>query len=191
MMPRGVSEFLLTTPPAGVWRAVRFTTSDSGLSRPVAAPAPAPATITLPRMRTNARETVSFCKKSLKSIVTWPWALTDCAPALGHGFEASFLKPHRFGFATLILPGQTGCEKVLLLFVKQTRQKSFGLCGEHPDELLNGHGHSCALDDHESDDGNRQHSQVLFVEIHLEKTSEREARAGLESVEHAGRINPT
>src|SRR5690349_1117510 len=99
-MPRGVREFLLTTPRAGVCRAVRFTTRDSGLSRPVATPAPAPAMITFPRTRANSREIVSVCKKSFRSKTTCPCGLETAAPADGHGLDDNFFKPHRLGFAT-------------------------------------------------------------------------------------------
>src|SRR5260370_12442493 len=137
MTPGGVVASLLTRGRAGGWGAVRLTTRDSGLSRPVATPAPAPATITLPRMRIITRATVSDCKKSFRSTVTWPCALTACAPAIGQGLLVSFLKPNRLGFATLFLPGHAGfSRKALRRFVEHPAENPLHLRRHHPDQLL-------------------------------------------------------
>src|SRR5260370_22043546 len=115
-------------PEAGARRAVRLTTRDQGLSRPVATPALAPATITLPRMRIIRRATVSDCKKSFRSTVTWPCALTACAPAIGQGLLVSFLKPNKLGFATLFLPAQARfSRKSLRRFWEKPPGKTFAL----------------------------------------------------------------
>src|SRR5260370_30515838 len=153
MVPSGVSASLMTRPRAGAWGAVRLTTNDSGLSRRVATPGPAPATITLPRMRIIRRATVSDCKKSFRSTVTWPCALTACAPAIGQGLLVSFLKPNRLGFATLFLPGQAGfSRKSLRRFGEQPAEKPFDLRRRHPDELLRSRAQTIPLHHHKHTD---------------------------------------
>src|SRR6266851_790640 len=172
MIPRGVSASLLTIPRAGAWRAVRLTTNDSGLSRPVATPAPAPATITLPRMRIITRATVSDCKKSFRSTVTWPCALTACAPAIGQGLLVSFLKPNRLGFATLFLPGQAGfSRKSLRRFGEQPAEKPFDLRRQHPDELLRSRAQAGTLEHHEDTQRQEHDRHVFLVEVHSEVPS--------------------
>src|SRR6266851_98026 len=172
MIPRGVSASLLTIPRAGAWRAVRLTTRDSGLSRPVATPAPAPATITLPRMRIITRATVSDCKKSFRSTVTWPCALTACAPAIGQGLLVSFLNPNRLGFATLFLPGQAGfSRKSLRRFGEQPAEKPFDLRRQHPDELLRSRAQAGTLEHHKDTERQEHDRHVFLVEVHSEVPS--------------------